>query len=114
MRLTQILVIVVDSQADREEVSCSSKTSHQEPDETSHLGKTGHQENASKRDQSPRQALSFNTPPLARYDCPVDPSALSIPMLTRNQGNTSTSAYTLNDTEGRHANGQATGQAGSR
>jgi hypothetical protein len=55
--------------------------------------------------------LSINTPPLAPYDCPIDPSALSIPMLTRSQGNTSTSAYTLNDTEGRHANGQVTGQA---
>jgi hypothetical protein len=56
--------------------------------------------------------LSINTPPLALYDCPIDASALSIPMLTRSQGNTSTPAYTLNDTEGRHANGQATGQAG--
>jgi len=56
--------------------------------------------------------LSINTPPLALYDCPIDPSALSIPMLRRSQGNTSTSAYTLNDIEGRHANGQATGQAG--
>ncbi|KAN0116790.1 hypothetical protein V8E51_002767 [Hyaloscypha variabilis] len=68
--------------------------------------------------------LSINTPPLG----PVDPSALSIPMLTRSQGNTSTStiskfpnpekpqsahtAYTLNDTGGRHACSQATGQTG--
>jgi hypothetical protein len=56
--------------------------------------------------------LSINTPPLAPYDYPIDPSALSFPMLTRSQGNTSTSVYTLNDTEGRHANGRATGQAG--
>lgn len=56
--------------------------------------------------------LSINTPPLAPYDFPIDPSTLSIPMLTRSQGNTSTSAHILNDTEGRHASGQATGQAG--
>jgi hypothetical protein len=64
--------------------------------------------------------LSIDNPPLAPYVCPVGPSALSIPMLTRSQGNTSTfsnlerqqSAYTLSDTEGRHASGQATGQAG--
>jgi hypothetical protein len=56
--------------------------------------------------------LSINTPPLALDNCPIDASALSIPVLTRSQGNTSTPAYTLNDTEGRHANGQAIGQAG--
>jgi hypothetical protein len=55
--------------------------------------------------------LSINTPPLAPFDCSID-SALSIPMLTRSQGNTSTSAYALNNTGGRYANGQATGQAG--
>jgi hypothetical protein len=54
--------------------------------------------------------LSTDTPPPA--PCPIDPSALSIPMLTRSQGDTSTSAHTLNDTEGRHANGQATGHTG--
>ena len=47
--------------------------------------------------------LFINTPPLVPYDYSIDPSA--IPMLTRSQGNILTSAYTLNDTEGRHANG---------
>jgi hypothetical protein len=55
--------------------------------------------------------LSINTPPLALYDCPINPSVLSIPMLTRSQGSTSTSAYTLNNAKGRHANSQATRQA---
>jgi hypothetical protein len=56
--------------------------------------------------------LSINTRPLALYNSPIDPSAVSIPMLTRSQGNTSTSAYTLYNTEGRHANRKATRHAG--
>jgi hypothetical protein len=73
--------------------------------------------------------LTVNDPSLASYVRPrVDPSALSIPMLTSSQGNTpilimptfanpeqqpsANIAYPLNDTEGRHDNSQAIGQVG--
>jgi hypothetical protein len=54
-------------------------------------GHDGHNEYINNTLTEELSTLSINTPPRALYDCPVDTSALSIPMLTRSQGNTSIS-----------------------
>jgi hypothetical protein len=58
--------------------------------------------------------LSINPSSLAPYDCPIDPSALSIPMLTRSQGNILTLAYTLTIPRGGMPTVKREGRLGGR